>query len=345
MTLPSLARDTQSSDIGALENETFPVAWYAIASSESIQSQPVGIRRLGIDLVLWRDGNGEIVCQSRYCPHRGVDLALGKVSQETGKSCLECPYHGFQFAAEGHCVLMPCEGEGAKISPAMKVQSYQVKEVHNFIWLWWGDDQTTAPEIPWFSELSDRPRRWSDAELIWDVHFTRAVESALIDIHHFAFAHRRIAKWSGIGGAKRLEFLKTEPSGDRQIKTEGILTSDRQDGMSLQFKNDILFPNLSLFDFSLGGIKLFVTLTPIDENKTWVNFRYYVAVGWPFLSRLIAKIAVWFEFNFVQPDDYRLLISSVPKSSGLTKNRFVHADRTIVHWHRLNKHHPQKKMD
>lgn len=321
----------------------FPVAWYAIAPSHSVRSRPVGIRRLGLDLVLWRDADDEIVCQSRHCPHRGVDLALGKISTQTGKSCLECPYHGFQFAADGHCVLMPCEGQDARISPQMRVESYQVQESHGFVWLWWGKDPTTAPEIPWFAQLKDSPRRWADGEMVWDVHFTRVVESALIDLHHLAFAHHRIAKWLGFGAAQHLHALETEVVGDR-IGTQGILKSDRQQGVSVTFKNEILFPNLSVFDFGFGGTQLFATLTPIDSEKTWISFRYYAPFGWAFLSRSIAKIAVWFELNFVQPDDYRLLRSTVPKRSGLTENRFVRADRTIVHWHKLNQHHPQKKI-
>ncbi len=324
------------------KESVFPVAWYAIASSHSVSSKPLGIRRLGIDLVLWRDANGKIVCQSRHCPHRGVDLALGKISTSTqnGKSCLECPYHGFQFAADGHCILMPCEGKEARISPAMKLNSYKVRESHGFIWLWWGETELATANIPWFAELRDDPCRWADGELVWDVHFTRAVESALIDVHHFAFAHRRIAKWSGIGQV--IDSLETQVVGN-QIKTQGVIKNQQKGGFSVRFKNEIVFPNLSVFDFGLGGIKLFVTLTPINQNHTWISFRYYVPFGWSFLSRLIAKIAVWFELNFVQPDDYRLIKSTVPKHSGLKENRFVHADQTIVHWHRLNKHHQSTK--
>ena len=342
MTVSSQVPQIQPSHPNSIET-AFPIAWYAIVPSHSIQSSPVGIRRLGLDLVLWRDAEGRVVCQSRYCPHRGVDLALGQISNQTGQSCLECPYHGFQFASDGDCVLMPCEGESGRIPPQMRVESYRVRECHGFIWLWWGDDAAAAPEIPWFAELEDLPRHWADGEMVWDVHFTRAVESALIDIHHFAFAHRRVAKWFGFGDAKYLDALETQVVGDR-IQTRGTLKSDRLDGVSFGFENQIRFPNLSIFNFGLGGTKLFATFTPIDGERTWINFRYYASFRWAFLSRAIAKIAVWFELNFVQPDDYRLLESTVPKRSSLTVNRFVRADRTIVHWHKLNQHHPQKEI-
>lgn len=317
------------------ELETFPVAWYAIATSDSVKSKPLGVRRLGLDLVLWRDSDGKIVCQSRHCPHRGVDLALGKVITDNHNSCLECPYHGFQFAADGQCVLIPCEGKEAKISPAMRVKSYPVKECYGFIWLWWGNDQNIASEIPWFDDLKDNKCPWADQEMVWDLNFTRVAESALIDLHHFAFAHRKIAKWSGFGEVKFLEDLETKVV-DHKIKSQGILKSENGKSLSLKFKNEILFPNLSLFDLEMGGTKLFVTITPIDENSTWISFRYYVPLSWLNLGYLIAKIAVWFELNFVQPDDYRLLKSAVPPRSSLTANRLVRADSAIAHWHKLN---------
>lgn len=324
-----------------IEKEVYPVGWYVLSVSEKVKSRPVGIRRLGIDLVLWRDDNSKIVCQSRHCPHRGVDLALGKIAQQNGKSCLECPYHGFRFADDGNCVLIPCEGEGSRISQKMRVESYKVEESHGFIWLWWGGEISEIPEVDWFKELEDSPRRFCDEEMVWDVHFTRVVESALIDVHHFVFAHHNIAKWSGIGNAKRLDNFETEVVGNR-IKTQGVLKSEGSNGSSIQFKNEIIFPNLSVFDFGMGGIKLFATFTPIDESRTWVGFRYYVPFGLPFISSLIAKIAVWFELNFVQPDDYRLIKSSIPKQSGLMGNGFVRADETIVRWHQLNKHYQQR---
>ena len=319
----------------------YPVGWYAMEVSSKVKSKPVGIRRLGIDLVLWRDREGRIVCQSRHCPHRGVDLALGRIDRQNGKSCLECPYHGFRFERDGSCVLIPCEGVGSRISPKMRLESYRVEESHGFIWLWWGDEISNVAEIPWFEELGDSPRRYCDEEMVWDVHFTRVAESALIDVHHFAFAHHNIANLSGIGNAKRASDIETEVVGN-QIKTQGVLKSEGGGGNSIRFKNEILFPNLSVFDFGIGGTKLFATFTPIDENKTWVSFRYYVFFGLPLISRLIAKIAVWFELNFVQPDDYRLIKSSIPKQSGLIGNGFVGADEAIVHWHKLNKHHQQR---
>ncbi|MBV6622868.1 MAG: hypothetical protein KI793_07945 [Rivularia sp. (in: Bacteria)] len=75
--------------------------------------------------------------------------------------------------------------------------------------------------------------------------------------------------------------------------------------------------------------------TLIDTNNTWAYARYYSSFASPWISRLISKLAVWFEFNLVQPDDYKILISSQPHSSGLKVNNYVRADKAIVIWHKM----------
>lgn len=320
--------------------------WYAIAPSRAIKNKPLGIRRLGQDLVLWRDNNSELVTQSRHCPHRGVDLSLGQVKN----GYLECPYHGFQFAPGGQCVAMPCEGKTAHISPAMRIHRYVTQEAHGLIWLWWGKEQASQSSLPWFDSLQDEPRRWAAGEMYWNIPFTRAAESGLIDLHHIAFTHAGVAKLMGMGEAKRLSLEKVKTMGNR-ILTVGKLHStevpllektkpsanepSEQFHQTIAFSHELLFPNLAMFNFNIGGLLLFVSLTPIDEEKTWAYFRYYATRGCPWLARAIAKAAVWFELKFVQPDDYRLLQSSKPQNSGLTVNHFVPADKTIVEWHRL----------
>lgn len=306
--------------------------WWVIAESKAIGKKPVGLKRLGEDLVLWRDNNGKIVCQKQHCPHRGASLTLGKVVD----GCIECPYHGFRFAAEGNCTLMPCEGKEAYISHRMRVKSYVVKEVHDLVWLWWGEEKSNYPPIPWFDELQDSPQRWASGTMNWDIPFTRAVEGLLIDLHHFAFAHHRVAWLFGFSSATLLKSFEVEVK-DEIIHSRGQLKSETTNKKNsvFNFEHWLYFPNLAIFDFGFGGIKLFVNATPIDKDKTWAYFRYYTPFSSPWISRLISKLSVWIELNFVQPDDYRIFISTEPKESGLKANNFVHADKAIIMWHKM----------
>ncbi len=306
--------------------------WWVIAESKTIGNKPVALRRLGEDLVLWRDSSGKIVSQSQHCPHRGASLALGKIVD----GCIECPFHGFRFAPEGNCILMPCEGKEACISNQMRVKSYVVREAHDLVWLWWGEEKSNYPQIPWFEELEDSPQRWASGTMTWDIPFTRAVENLLIDVHHIAFAHHKVAWLSGFGSATLLEPFKVEVK-DEIIHSWGQLKSPEtnKNKSNFDFNHWLYFPNLALFDFGFGGIKLFVVATPIDTNNTWAYARYYTPFANPWISRLISKLAIWVELNLAQPDDYKLVKSSQPQESGLRVNNFVHADQTIVMWHKM----------
>ena len=52
--------------------------WYGILESKEVKlGKPVGVTRMGEKLVLWRDTQGQVTCQSDLCPHRGVALSAG----------------------------------------------------------------------------------------------------------------------------------------------------------------------------------------------------------------------------------------------------------------------------
>ncbi len=306
--------------------------WWVIAESKAIGKKPVAVKRLGEELVLWRDNKGKIVCQSQHCAHRGASLALGKVVD----GCIECPYHGFRFAAEGNCTLIPCEGKDARISNKIRLVNYVVREIHDLIWLWWGEEKSNYPPIPWFDELEDNPRRWARGTMSWDIPFTRAIEGLLIDLHHVAFVHHKVAWLSGFSSATLLKPFEVEVK-DEIIHSWGELKSQPTNKKKSIFKFEhwLYFPNLALFNFGFAGIKLFVIATPIDQDNTWAYFRYYTPFGNPWISRLISRLFVWIELNLVQPDDYKILTSSKPKESGLRINNFVSADKAIVLWHKM----------
>ena len=58
------------------------------------------VRLLGEDLVLFRDDTGRYGLIGRACPHRGTDLAYGRL--EDGG--LRCAFHGWLFDVNGQCL-------------------------------------------------------------------------------------------------------------------------------------------------------------------------------------------------------------------------------------------------
>ena len=70
---------------------------------------------------------------------------------------------------------------------ALKVVTYPAREAHGFIYIWWGDEQETYPELPWFDDLDDS---FTTSDMVdhWTVDYSRAIENQL-DVFHIPFVH------------------------------------------------------------------------------------------------------------------------------------------------------------
>ena len=77
----------------------------AIALVEELDSdRPLkAVRLLGRDFTLFRDEAGRYGMIDRDCPHRGADLAYGRL--EDGG--LRCAFHGWLFDVHGQCLDTP----------------------------------------------------------------------------------------------------------------------------------------------------------------------------------------------------------------------------------------------
>ena len=104
--------------------------WHPVAQSHDVAQTPLAARLLQRDIVLWRDGEGHARAFADQCPHRGARLSLGRVHE--GR--LECPYHGWQFAANGQCVRVPALPHFTP--PATNcARHYAVHEAQGLVWV------------------------------------------------------------------------------------------------------------------------------------------------------------------------------------------------------------------
>ena len=87
--------------------------WYPVLASWEVQSAPVGITRLGEQIVVWRNKDGQVQALEDRCPHRGVGLEWQPDQfLDPSNSLIQCATHGALFLIEsGECVAGPCEGE------------------------------------------------------------------------------------------------------------------------------------------------------------------------------------------------------------------------------------------
>ena len=127
--------------------------WQPIALSSEATALPKQIRRLGEDLILFRNGRGEPGLLYPRCAHRGTSLLYGKVEEDG----IRCCYHGWKFDAQGHCLDQPCEPEGGRIRHRIRQPWYPVVEEFGAIWAYMGppDKQPLFPIFSCFENLRD----------------------------------------------------------------------------------------------------------------------------------------------------------------------------------------------
>lgn len=294
-----------------------PDRWYPVLESARLRRRPVGVRRLGERLVLWRSPGGRPVALPATCPHRGAALDAGRLVDGE----LACPWHGFRFAADGRCTRMPCEGAEPRIPEALHLQPRVVREAHGLVWLWFGELRERLPEIPFFEEAHSDLACTSEASYVLPYHYSRMVETNL-DVHHTAFVH---GAYVPVG--ERVDGFEAEVDGD-YIRTRGELRKpDKPRGMP--FRADTLLPCLGMVELT-PKLRIFVSSTPVDDGHTWLWFRYqqeYTRL--PVLRRLLAWVAVQSELRFVQPQDWRIFEAMAPGTIDEVPHSYVRSDLGI----------------
>jgi len=168
--------------------------WYPIVRSEDLgYEQPEKVKVLGVDLVAFRDQDGEARVLSDTCTHRGASLG-GAWSQGNRpriiNGCVVCPYHGWEFNGDGDCVNIPSIGYETKTPPRAKVDSYPVQEKYGIVFAFLGDEPEET-RIPLLNVEEYGQDGWVANEvLVLEVpyYYERSIENG-IDPAHNEFVH------------------------------------------------------------------------------------------------------------------------------------------------------------
>ena len=159
--------------------------WIPAALAEELNANRplVPVRLMGEDLVLFRDDKGEIGLIGRYCPHRGVDLAYGRL--EDGG--LRCPFHGWKFGVDGQCQEQPAEPAGSGMAAQIKSTAYPVVEKNGVIFAYMGAG--AAPAFPDFDCFRAPDSHVFAFKGLWQCNWLQALEVG-IDPAHASYLHR-----------------------------------------------------------------------------------------------------------------------------------------------------------
>ena len=125
--------------------------WYPVLASWEVQSAPVGITRLGEQIVVWRNKDGQVQALEDRCPHRGARLSMGWNLGDR----IACWYHGVEVAGNGEVKDVPAVDRCPLVGQQC-VRSYSVHEAHGAIFLWFGVTADQQPdELSFPEELAD----------------------------------------------------------------------------------------------------------------------------------------------------------------------------------------------
>ena len=159
--------------------------WQPVALADELAGpRPVkGLRLMGQDLVLFRDEAGRLGLLDRDCPHRGADLAFGRL-EDGGLRCL---FHGWLFDVDGRCLATPAEPADSRLCSRIRQRAYPVTERGGIIFGYLGAGE--PPAFPDFDCFLAPPSHAFAFKGLIECNWLQALEVG-IDPAHASFLHR-----------------------------------------------------------------------------------------------------------------------------------------------------------
>ncbi len=157
--------------------------WQPVALAEELPESgpPVAVRLLGEELVLFRDGRGQIGLLSRWCSHRGTDLSFG-AAEERG---LRCSYHGWLYDVAGHCLEQPLEPPESTFCEEIHHRAYVCQEVAGLVFAYLGPGE--APLIPAYEFLRAPAERRRSTKYFLECNYLQGSEGSLDPMQRWFF--------------------------------------------------------------------------------------------------------------------------------------------------------------
>jgi nitrite reductase/ring-hydroxylating ferredoxin subunit len=167
----------------------------ALLSSElpDRDGDPMRLRLLGEDLIVFRDTSGRVGMLGAHCAHRGASLFFGR-NEEDG---LRCVYHGWKYDVSGQCMDMPSEPPESTFKERIRQRAYPCVEKGGAIWTYMGPraEPPALPQLEW-TMVGDDQRNLTP--FLRECNWMQALEGD-IDTAHLYFLHARLDPFSDDG--------------------------------------------------------------------------------------------------------------------------------------------------
>lgn len=306
--------------------------WYVVLDAKQVKrNKLLGVTRLSDKLVFWRDDQNQVHCIFDKCCHRGASLSTGKIVDNH----VECPFHGFQYDASGKVQYIPANGKNAKVPNHYKVNAYLVKEAYGYIWLWYSDQRTNVPEIPFFEELREGFSYGGFSET-WKVHYTRAIENQL-DVVHLPFVHAStigkgnsrlvngpVVKWND----NRMTFYVKNEKDQGQIPKKPNEIENYEELFHLQFQMPNTWQNIIS-----DQVRIVAAFVPIDEENTHIYLRFYQKfIRTPGVKQIVNSLSSIMNKTILH-QDRKVVLTQLPiKSELVMGENLIQGDLPIIEY-------------
>jgi nitrite reductase/ring-hydroxylating ferredoxin subunit len=280
-----------------------PAAWYLLCASRELQPGPVSKQFAGRTLVAYRTDSGSVVVMDARCSHLGADLGRGRVLGET----IECPFHGWRYAADGRCSFIP---DSSQIPRFARQTIYPAVERHGFVFFFNGREPLFP--LPFFADarpedfVPGMPFRFI-GECTWYMLASNGFDGA-----HFAFVHDRVM----LGPAAvdcPAEFAR------RYSYTARVTGRSLADRFIRLFLGDVVRVSITNWggplilvsgQFRKARSLMMIATQPLPPDRTLVETIVFAPRSRTLVGRLLSPLALrvrrWLTQKFLQDDIDRL---------------------------------------
>ena len=249
--------------------------WHPFLLASELKDLPVPVRLLGEDLVVFRDGSGQLGLLHRHCIHRGTSLEYGIVAERG----IRCCYHGWHFDVDGTVLDTPAEPATSRIKSNFVQGAYRVHEWQGLLFAYMGPVDA-EPAFPTY-DCVDNP---ADNEVVpfrmnLPCNWVQIVENGSDPIHN-AYLHAIVA------GQQFSPAFKVLPQLDFPETPLGFLSMATRKVGDYVFvrSSDIILPNMGQFpnganrvDSESVGLRPFLTRWAVavdDHHSFYMGFAH-----------------------------------------------------------------------
>ncbi len=251
--------------------------WQPVALSEELPTggEPLKVRILGDELVLFRDDQDRPGLIGLHCAHRGTDLSYGRI--ENGG--LRCLYHGWLYDICGRVLEQPGEPGGGANRHEIKHRAHPCQERGGVIFTYMGAGD--PPLLPNYEFLTVPEAQRHVTKAFYNCNYLQGNEGN-IDPVHLSFLHQQLSEARPalqrvVGGSGQTDnaLLRRDvaPTIEVEVTDYGLriyTLRDAEAGARYLRVTNFIMPNLAAFGGSTVGEGYAIHWhVPIDDRTHW----------------------------------------------------------------------------